>query len=1024
MNIDKKDRTQLKNYFRSNAAPTEQNFKDFIDANLNQKEDGIAKIPDGPIAVQSATQTEELLHFYKDFKDVSPVWTISQKAAGRSGFAISGGAGASKLFIDAANGNIGVGLPSAPTAKLHLYEELGSAASANSGTFVLEHGDSGGQSSIVFKSKANAGADYGYLSFIDNIPDGSGKVSLLTIGSGGDAADHMALMPGGNDGGFVGIGTKKPAGRLHIYEQRGTKASATSGSILLEHGDAGGQSSIVFKSKNNAGSDFAYIAFQDDSTLGGAGEANILTISTQNDTNDHIALMPSGNVGIGRNQPLITLDVRAGSTIGTADALADQQAVGNRGTKVRFGAMVNEYVGMDVVVKEGTSGSGNSADLLFSTWESVTSGSREVARINGKGNMGLGINAPAGKLHLYEATGTKPTATAGTLVLEHGDTGGQSSIVFKSKNNAGSDFAYIAFQDDTTLGGAGEANILTISTQNESNDHIALIPSGNVGIGTKAPASKLHVAASGGKNPKGNGIYVFNESASAGQDSIICSQVNGSSAGNPFIAFDVHTVAGWSIGIDNKQGGGQPLKISNTWDMSGAAKMTLLSNGNMGLGIADSIGGRLHIYEDSGTVHSPNNGSIVLEHGNTGGESSIVFKSKNNAGSDYGYISFQDDTTIGGTGELAVLTIGIQNDGNDHVALMPSGNVGVGLTNPSGRLHIYEATGTASNINTGTLVLEHGNSGGQSSILFKSAVNPTSDYGFISYMDNNSATSNEAAVLTIGIANDGDDHIALMPSGNVGIGTKNPQAPLHVVGTRSIQTTSGGDGAVGTNDAWDNGWNNGKNATLSIFAEGGIGTRSFFYQHTNLTMSDERIKDVIGRSNAQEDLARLCQIQVTDYRHIDHHTYGNQIHKKVIAQEVEKVYPEAIGQRTETIPNIFAQSLSTVYEENSQEVVIELATTPDLVVGDKVDLIQADGMRNVYTVKAVNGNCFTVSSSTDLVNVFVYGKQVDDFRFVDYDSLFMLGVSAIQALSTEMDAVKQQLKDLQNTLSPQTIQVN
>ena len=47
MNIDKKDRTQLKAYFKSNAAPTEQNFKDFIDANLNQKEDGIAKIPDG-----------------------------------------------------------------------------------------------------------------------------------------------------------------------------------------------------------------------------------------------------------------------------------------------------------------------------------------------------------------------------------------------------------------------------------------------------------------------------------------------------------------------------------------------------------------------------------------------------------------------------------------------------------------------------------------------------------------------------------------------------------------------------------------------------------------------------------------------------------------------------------------------------------------------------------------------------------------------------------------------------------------
>src|SRR3989344_4104904 len=106
-------------------------------------------------------------------------------------------------------------------------------------------------------------------------------------------------------------------------------------------------------------------------------------------------------------------------------------------------------------------------------------------------NLGLGVVIPAGKLHLYEATGTKPSPTAGTIVLEHGDAGGQSSIVFKSKNNPGSDYAYIAFQDDATLGGAGETNILTISTQNDANDHIALLPSGNVGIGTSAPTAKL-----------------------------------------------------------------------------------------------------------------------------------------------------------------------------------------------------------------------------------------------------------------------------------------------------------------------------------------------------------------------------------------------------------------------------------------------------------------------------------------------------------------------------------------------------
>src|SRR3989344_5994524 len=383
-------------------------------------------------------------------------------------------------------------------------------------------------------------------------------------------------------------------------------------------------------------------------------------------------------------QPLMTLDVRAGSTIGTADAPADQQAVDNRGRKVRFGAMANEFVGMDVVVKEGTAGSGNSADLLFSTWESATSGSREVARINGRGNMGLGVVIPAGKLHLYEATGTKPSPTAGTIVLEHGDAGGQSSIVFKSKNNPGSDYAYIAFQDDATLGGAGETNILTISTQNDANDHIALLPSGNVGIGTSAPTAKLHVKASGGGNPGANGLIVFNESADTGQDAIMTARVNGQTSGNPFITLDVAGVTGWSVGIDNKDS--QSLKFSNSLNnLAAETRVTIQRSGNVGLG-TNLPNGRLHIYEATGTAVTANNGSLILEHGNSGGQSSILFKSKVNAGSDYCYISYIDSSSA--SGETSLLTIGTQNDADDHIALMPSGNVGIGTQTPSAKLEV------------------------------------------------------------------------------------------------------------------------------------------------------------------------------------------------------------------------------------------------------------------------------------------------------------------------------------------------
>jgi hypothetical protein len=40
------------------------------------------------------------------------------------------------------------------------------------------------------------------------------------------------------------------------------------------------------------------------------------------------------------------------------------------------------------------------------------------------------------------------------------------------------------------------------------------------------------------------------------------------------------------------------------------------------------------------------------------------------------------------TGESCTLEIGISNDANDHIALMPGGNVGIGINDPSAKLHV------------------------------------------------------------------------------------------------------------------------------------------------------------------------------------------------------------------------------------------------------------------------------------------------------------------------------------------------
>lgn len=116
--------------------------------------------------------------------------------------------------------------------------------------------------------------------------------------------------------------------------------------------------------------------------------------------------------------------------------------------------------------------------------------------VSAAGNVGIGI-APTSKFHIYEATGTIPTATTGTLVLDHGNTGGGSSIVFPSRVNNGSDYGYIRYDDDTSGNGSTAENaLLEIGVQNDVlgvyQDDIAIMPSGNFGVDTRAPKAKFH----------------------------------------------------------------------------------------------------------------------------------------------------------------------------------------------------------------------------------------------------------------------------------------------------------------------------------------------------------------------------------------------------------------------------------------------------------------------------------------------------------------------------------------------------
>lgn len=105
-------RAELKVFFKKNAIPTQSNFEDLIESALNQKDDGVVKLPDDPLTLEAAGAEEALLRFSRvDAAGSKPTWLLSQKPAGApaAGLAFQDAGGSVRLFLQSGTGNVGIG---------------------------------------------------------------------------------------------------------------------------------------------------------------------------------------------------------------------------------------------------------------------------------------------------------------------------------------------------------------------------------------------------------------------------------------------------------------------------------------------------------------------------------------------------------------------------------------------------------------------------------------------------------------------------------------------------------------------------------------------------------------------------------------------------------------------------------------------------------------------------------------------------------------------------------------------------
>jgi len=378
---------------------------------------------------------------------------------------------------------------------------------------------------------------------------------------------------------------------------------------------------------------------------------------------------------------------------------------------------------------------------------------------------------------------------------------------------------------------------------------------------------------------------------------------------------------------------------------------------------------------------------------------------------------------VGTTAVAAGFKMDVDGSGKFRQNLIVSSQLGIGISSPTAPLSFANTTG--------------------SKISFFESSGTHYGIGVINQtLQLYTANSGDSIVFGYGSSGTFTEKMRIKGNGNVGIGTNSPGSKLDVNGSVNFDSTLHANGATtlgstltvtgktslstlnvgssstyapltvigGTSHSYTSNYNvlrtqdnaHDYNSTTLSFSIG-IHTNDCVNCATVVVSSDQRIKNVLGVSDAPLDLQTLMGIEVSNYKMKDHLKFGNKVIKKVIAQQVDEVYPEAVAKVTDVVPDI----MQTAKVDQGW-----IALDTDLQVEERVKLISEDHM-GIYVVKAIKDNAFRVTIAEDIKEVFVYGREVDDFQIVDYDAIAMLNVSATQELYRQLQQLQKRIATLE-----------
>jgi len=364
--------------------------------------------------------------------------------------------------------------------------------------------------------------------------------------------------------------------------------------------------------------------------------------------------------------------------------------------------------------------------------------------------------------------------------------------------------------------------------------------------------------------------------------------------------------------------------------------------------------------------------------------------------------------TITGSNQVVLGTasekVVMPGDASLNANLYVSGKLGIGMSDPTVPL---EVSGNViignmfcnSTVYPSAFIIGHENYAGTM----------TTDYAF--YHSAIGDTIINSYRSTVQFRQQNLEMMRIHTTGNVGIRTNTPVAPLHVGVNGTIATSNARyftpaasqltvSAAAGSPAA-------------GIYTTGSVISTVGFY-----ASSDSRIKKNIMDATDLSCSYILQHLKPKIFNFIDIKERGIEPVWGFIAQEVKQIMPNAITYMKDFITNIFETAdlcgnMITLRNKTTAEIL------KDEVGYNKLKIFNTDEKDTIVSIKEIiDEKRFIIESEEPIETennlVFVYGQEVPDFHSLDKDMIFTLTTAVVKELDNESRIIKERVKILED----------